>query len=151
MKFALDSAHGEIIRLHQSINNIFESRKQEEDSHREDADTDDDTDNDAFLKMTTDFLDQNISDTNLTVADLAHHFSMSYTTYYNKVRQASNMSPVEFIKKFRIRCSLKLLENTDMNISEIAYAVGFNDPKYFTKCFRDYFNESPSDYGKRSK
>lgn len=151
MKFALDSAHGEIIRLHQSINNIFESRKQEEDSHREDADTDDDTDNDAFLKMTTDFLDQNISDTNLTVADLAHHFSMSYTTYYNKVRQASNMSPVEFIKKFRIRCSLKLLENTDMNISEIAYAVGFNDPKYFTKCFRNEMNMTPTAYKHVSK
>jgi transcriptional regulator GlxA family with amidase domain len=55
-------------------------------------------------------------------------------------------SPMEFLREARIRKAVKMLETTSKNVSEIAYQCGFSDPKYFSKCFKATFEQTPSEY-----
>jgi len=59
--------------------------------------------------------------------------------------------PVEFIRIIRLTRAAQLLEKNQLSVSEVAYQVGFNDPKYFAKCFKEHFNVLPSQYAVRKK
>ena len=69
--------------------------------------------------------------------------------FYRKIKALTNYSPVELVRELRLKRSRDLLISTDRSISEIGYMVGFSTPAYFTRCFRDYFNETPSELRER--
>lgn len=92
------------------------------------------------------FIHQHLSDPELSVSDLCDHLGMSKSMVYRKVKQASNLSPIELIKKIRINSAASLLKNGLMNISEVAYTTGFSDQSYFTLCFKKSFGQTPSEY-----
>jgi AraC-like DNA-binding protein len=77
---------------------------------------------------------------------------LSKSQMYRKTISLTGLSPSDFIKEYRLKRSLRLLVDTQRNISEIAYDTGFNSPSYFSKCFQKRYSISPSDFlGSRTR
>lgn len=100
----------------------------------------------AFIENSVEFLNANLDNPGLVVEDLARNAGMSRTAYFNRMKQITGLSPVDFIKQMRIKRALKLLDEGSMSISDIAYGVGFTDPKYFSRCFKAEMGMTPSQY-----
>ena len=64
---------------------------------------------------------------------------------YRKIKALTNYSPTEILRNVRLKRAAVLLKTTEATVSEICYKVGFATPSYFTKCYREYYGESPSD------
>ena len=93
-------------------------------------------------------------DPDLDVYALADAMGMSRSMLNEKIQRTLGQSIAQFIRTYRLNVAKEMIcngTNKDMNISEIAYEVGFNDPKYFTRCFTKEFNATPSDLHKESK
>ncbi len=97
------------------------------------------------------WIEDNIENPELTIDQLATHLGMGRTTMYNKLKALTGKSPVELIKEYRINKARMLLETGQFSVSEVAYKVGFSDPSYFSKCFREYNKVSPAEWLKKSK
>ncbi|HAD02111.1 MAG TPA: hypothetical protein DCE74_07840 [Porphyromonadaceae bacterium] len=74
---------------------------------------------------------------------------MSRVHLYKKLLSITGKTPIEFIRVIRLKRAAQLLEESQLSVSEIAYEVGFNNPKYFRKYFKDEFDVLPSQYGNR--
>jgi len=83
------------------------------------------------------------------VNDFAYEIGMSRTQLYRKINAISGQSVKEFIRIIRLKKGAELLVTADKNISEVAYAVGFNSLSYFTTSFTEYFGMSPTKYKER--
>ena len=101
-----------------------------------------------FMTKVADTIEKNISEPEFSVEKLALETSLSTVHLYRKLKALTGMTPNEFIRSFRMKRAIQLLEQKKLMISEVAYAVGFNDPKYFRKCFKKAFGVSPSEYKK---
>lgn len=99
-----------------------------------------------FIEESVAFFHENIGNSALVVEDFARHLGMSRTAYYNKMKQLTGLSPIDFIKQMRIKQALKLLDEGCLSITEIAYRVGFADPKYFSRCFKAEMDMTPTQY-----
>ncbi len=95
------------------------------------------------------FLEQHISDEDLKIEQMAEAVNMGRTVFYEKIRTLVGVSPIDFLRQMRMQRARQLIAKSKMSISEVAYAVGFTDPKYFTKCFKKETGMTPSEY--RSK
>jgi AraC-like DNA-binding protein len=87
-------------------------------------------------------------DPDLDVHALAEAMGMSRSLLNEKIQSTLGLSIAQFIRTYRLNVAKEMIvngTNEDMNISEIAYEVGFNDPKYFTRCFTREFDATPSD------
>lgn len=104
------------------------------------------SDSDRIIKGTIEYLGANLAQSNILVDDIARSLGMSRTAYYTRIKEATGLPPSDFIRQFRIRHALKLLDRGDMGIAEVAFAVGFTDPKYFTKCFKAEMQMTPTQY-----
>jgi len=71
---------------------------------------------------------------------------MSRVNLYKKMLAITSKSPIEFIRIIRLKRSVQLLEKSQLSISEIAYEVGFNTPRYFSKYFKEEYKLTPSEY-----
>lgn len=100
---------------------------------------------DAFLVKFRDFIEQNLSDSDLSVETVGAELGLSRVQLYRKVKALTGQSPVELLRTARLQKGRELLQTTDKTVSEVAYEVGFTAPSYFTKCFKDEFGVSPSD------
>lgn len=107
-----------------------------------------DTITSEFLRKTIEIIEQRIEDQNLDVEHLAKSLHMSRMTLYRKIKSLSGEPPKLFIRTVRLNKARVLLKETEMNISEISDAVGFNEPSYFASCFKSEFGETPNDYRK---
>lgn len=97
-------------------------------------------------------VEDNISDANFSVEGLSHELGMSRVHLYKKLLALTGKSPLEFIRIIRLQQAAQLLEKSQLTVSEVAYRVGFNNPKYFTKYFKEEYKVLPSAYasGKRN-
>jgi DNA-binding response OmpR family regulator len=102
----------------------------------------------AFLKKVITIIEKNISDSNLNALSIAINIAMSESQLYRKIKAISGKSTAVFIRSIRLQEAKKLLETTDMNISEIAYDCGFNEPTWFSKSFKEEYGVSPSTFRK---
>jgi DNA-binding response OmpR family regulator len=100
---------------------------------------------DVFLTKFRDFIEKNLSDSDLGVETIGAELGLSRVQLYRKIKALTGLSPVELLRTARLQKGRQLLERTDKTISEVAYEVGFTAPSYFTKCFKDEFGISPSD------
>ena len=100
---------------------------------------------DTFMIKFRDFIEQNMSDSELGVENIGAELGLSRVQLYRKVKALTGQSPVELLRTARLHKARRLLQESDKSISEIAYEVGFTAPSYFTKCFKDEFGVSPSD------
>ncbi|MBN1182779.1 MAG: response regulator [Bacteroidales bacterium] len=88
----------------------------------------------------------NISDTDFSVEKLSNELGFSRVHLYKKMLSITGKTPVEFIRLVRLKRAAQLLKESQLTVSEIAYQVGFTDPRYFSKQFRAEFNMLPSRY-----
>lgn len=141
--------------LEVSIRNLIENRKRLKDAFGDSPATDDnknlpvDADR-SFISRLRSLIEENITDSELNVEELGQNMGLSRTQLYRKVKSLTNYSPNEFLKIIRLKKSCTLLSSSELNITEVAYSVGFTSPSYFAKCFKEYYNESPSDYQKQA-
>lgn len=101
---------------------------------------------DAMLKCLMAFIEENIGNGDLRVADLASAVATSPSGLQRKLKQAMGVTPQDLLREARIKHACQLLMTTDKNVSEVAYACGFNDPKYFSRCFKSSTGKSPKEY-----
>ena len=92
------------------------------------------------------FIEQHISQEDLRAEDMASAVNLGRTVFYNKLRMLVGVTPIEFLRQVRIQRAMQLMSLSKKTVSEIAYAVGFSDPKYFSKCFKKETGMSPSEY-----
>ena len=98
-----------------------------------------------FIDSFTFYVEKNISNPELNVDDISIHVGLSKSQLNRKLKSLTNYSPNELVRIIRLKYAKHLLITGHMSISEIAYESGFSSPSYFTKCFKDFFNENPSD------
>lgn len=104
-----------------------------------------------FLDKLTEIVENNIETEDLDIAFIKEKMNMSYSTFYRKVKGLTGITPNEFIRKIRLKNSLKLLLSGSYQVSEVAYMSGFNDVVYFRKCFKEEYGMAPSEYAKSVK
>lgn len=102
-----------------------------------------------LIKKALDIVEQNMSNTEFTVEQLGRELGMSRVHLYKKLLSLTGKSPIEFIRTLRLKRAAQLLQKSQMRISEIAYEVGFNNPKYFSKYFKEQFKMLPSEYAQK--
>jgi signal transduction histidine kinase/DNA-binding response OmpR family regulator len=108
-----------------------------------------DMDNEFYNRFLQ-IVEKELSNPDLSVEELGSRLGMSRVQFYRKIKAITNYSPVELLRNIRLKRAAKLLSSTERTVSEIAYEVGFTTPSYFTKCFKDYFGESPSELQHRT-
>lgn len=105
----------------------------------------------AFISNFKNYVEANISDPELNVDDIASNMNLSRVQLYRKIKSVTDYSPVELVKIIRLKYATELLNMKSKTMSEVAYEAGFSSPSYFTKCFKEFYKESPTDYLKRTK
>lgn len=99
-----------------------------------------------FLNDLGKMMEKNLDNGDLVVNDLVNELAVSRSVLFKKLKNLLNMSPIEYIKNYRVRSAAKLIDTGDYNMTQIAYMVGINDPRYFSRCFKQYFNMTPTEY-----
>jgi DNA-binding response OmpR family regulator len=99
-----------------------------------------------FLKDAIRIVEENLSNFEFTHDDLFEALNTSKSTLYRKIKSLTGFSPSEFIRNIRLKHACLMLKSGTGNISEVAYDVGFNDPKYFSTCFKNEFGMTPREY-----
>ena len=97
----------------------------------------------SFLKQLRKIIQENLSNSDLSVEQIGDEIGLSRVQLYRKVKALTGYSPVEILRKARLTRARHLLQTTERTVSEIAYAVGFSTPSYFSKCYKDEFGENP--------
>lgn len=142
----------ELSELMINITSLLSNRKRIAESYRKHYETTEDENNSysnidkSFLNKATDIIINNISESDFSSEQFCKLLNMSQTTLYRKLKSLTGLSANEFIRNIRIKKACELLLEYDKNISEVAYLVGFNNPKYFSNIFKKETGLSPSEY-----
>lgn len=99
---------------------------------------------DAFVKKLRLYVEENMGNTDLSMEELSRAMTMSYQNLHRKLTALTQLSPVQFIRTIRLQKALSLLQSTQLPIGDIAFEVGFSDPKYFSRVFTEEFGKPPS-------
>ncbi|HUN04366.1 MAG TPA: helix-turn-helix transcriptional regulator, partial [Niabella sp.] len=98
-----------------------------------------------FMERLMDIINNNLNNPDFHINDLSKQIGMSTAVLYKKFNALVQMPVAEFIKTLRLKKASKLLKDKSLNISEVAWEVGFNDRKYFSKEFKKFFGYNPSE------
>lgn len=98
-----------------------------------------------FLDKLYKVINAELGNPELNVEDLSNIMGMSRIQLYRKIKQLTNYTPADLLKHIRLVRAKYLLENSDKNVTEIAFITGFSSQSYFTKCYKKYFNRNPTD------
>lgn len=102
-----------------------------------------------FVERFKSLIEEKMGDSGLNVEDLGKDMGLSRVQLYRKIKSLTNYSPNELLRIARLKKAASLLASSDMTVAEIGYEVGFSSPSYFTKCYKEQFGESPTDFLKR--
>ena len=102
-----------------------------------------------FIHQCLEVIYENAGDENFKMKDLAAQMSLSQSSLYRKIKKITGMKAVDFMKKAKLQLASSLLLKPDKSVSEVAWESGFNDAKYFSRCFSEEFGEVPSRYRER--
>ena len=102
-----------------------------------------------FMEKVQFVLDEKLVEPSFSVEDFSNTVGMSRMQLHRKLKALTGLSASEFIRSQRLKLAAKLLKTSDINISQVGYSVGFNDHSYFTKCFKETYNCTPSEYANR--
>ena len=105
----------------------------------------------SFMEKLRHLIDENLSNPNLSVEELGEQIGLSRVQLYRKTKALCGYSPNELLRIARLKRAASLLASTEKTVAEITYEVGFSSPSYFTKCYKEYFGEIPTDFLKRKK
>jgi AraC-like DNA-binding protein len=99
-----------------------------------------------MLQRVMRFVEENISNSEAGVGDMAAAAAVSRSGLQRKLKEAMGITPQDLLREARIKRACQLLCQADMNVSEVAYACGFSDPKYFSRSFKQRVGVSPTEY-----
>ena len=99
-----------------------------------------------FLQSIMDSIEQHLEESEFDLEQLSTEMGMSKSTLYRKIKSITGLTPLDFVRNVKMKRACMMLLARTQNISEVAYAVGFSTPKYFTKCFKEEFGITPSEY-----
>lgn len=99
-----------------------------------------------FIEALDAYIEQHISNPDLSVNDVAHGLGIGRTSFTRKVNSLTGYPPRKYLQLMRLKFAARLLKEQKYNVSEVSYLVGFSDPFYFSKCFKSLFDVSPSVY-----
>lgn len=102
-----------------------------------------------LIQKAIDLVEKNMDNPDFSVEELSRELAMSRVHLYKKLLSLTGKSPIEFIRVLRLKRAAQLLEKSQLSVAEIAYQVGFNNPKYFTKYFKTEFGMLPSQYSQQ--
>jgi len=105
-------------------------------------------DND-FISKITDIVEENISNEQFGVSELASEIGMSRSNLLRKLKKITKLSVSQFIRQVRLKQAMEMLRQKSLTVSEVTYKVGFGSTSYFIKCFHDYYGYPPGEVGKR--
>lgn len=105
----------------------------------------------SFLSKVTELIEKNMDNSEFIVEDMVKEFAMSRTVFFKKLKALTGLSPVEFIRTMRIRRAAQLIETTDYNMTQISFMVGINGSRYFSRCFKQMYGLSPTEYKEKMK
>jgi signal transduction histidine kinase/ligand-binding sensor domain-containing protein/DNA-binding response OmpR family regulator len=100
----------------------------------------------AFIKAVLEQIEKNMENPDFSVGELSTQFHTSRSTFYKRLLLLTGKTPIEFIRHIRLQRAAELLEKSQFTVAEIAYTVGFNNPKTFSQYFKEEFNRIPSAY-----
>lgn len=100
-----------------------------------------------FMQRAEKVIDDNIADNDFNIARFADAMNVSRTSLFLRIKNATGQTPNDFINSIKMRHAAKMLkEQPDTNVADIAYALGFSSPRYFSRCFKEYYRESPRSF-----
>ncbi|HET7732315.1 MAG TPA: helix-turn-helix transcriptional regulator [Paludibacter sp.] len=99
-----------------------------------------------FTKKIFEIVQKKDFELDLTLDLLADRLCIAKSTLCNKLKKETGLSPIEFVRSVKLHLSIQLMSETELSIKEIAYSTGFNDPKYFSRCFKRQFGVTPKEY-----
>jgi DNA-binding response OmpR family regulator/anti-sigma regulatory factor (Ser/Thr protein kinase) len=139
--------------LEARINNFLANKKNRQEKFKSDVEINISrleypTLDEQFLDNAIKIIEEHLSQIDLDVNMLAYKLNMSKSSLYRKIKSMTDLSPRDFIRNIRLKHACIILKDKSINVSEVAYSVGFSDPKYFTACFKSEFNITPRDYQK---
>ncbi|MFA9389535.1 MAG: two-component regulator propeller domain-containing protein [Prolixibacteraceae bacterium] len=106
--------------------------------------------NKEFLELLVKYIEENHNNHDFSIVQLAEHFCVSRTVFYNKIKSLTGLSPIELIRQIKLKIAAQMLLS-GYNVNEVADKIGFSDTRYFSKQFKEMFGESPSKYKKRNQ
>ena len=95
------------------------------------------------------YIQENLSDPNTSVESMSAHLNISRVQLYKRLISIKGITPSEYLRAKRIKRAEELLYDRGLNVSEVAYKVGFNNPRYFSKYFQEEYGMTPSQYKKQ--
>lgn len=102
----------------------------------------------TFLNKAVAVIEEHLADTDFDMEVFTEKMNMSKSTLYRKIKTMTDLSPNDFIRNIRLKHACQMLRNPSISISEVAYATGFSDQRYFSKCFKAEFAVTPTGYQK---
>lgn len=99
-----------------------------------------------FMQQVMQVMEEQMENSELTVDEFAQLLNLGRSVFYQKLKSIIGLSPVDFIREIRIKRAVQLIDSGEYNFSQVAYMTGFNDPKYFGKCFKRQMGMTPSEY-----
>lgn len=103
-----------------------------------------------FMQSLYEMLQRNIANSDMNLESVCQEMGLSKSNLYRKIKQITGLSPNEFVRKYRLETAAKMLQETDKNITEVYYAVGFNSLAYFSNCFKAQYGMSPTEFKKQN-
>jgi signal transduction histidine kinase/DNA-binding response OmpR family regulator/ligand-binding sensor domain-containing protein len=99
-----------------------------------------------FVEQIVALTEANLANPNFTIEELEKEIGMSHASLYRKFKGLMGKTPLEFIQQYRLKKSMELLASGEHNVNEVAYLVGFSDPKYFSTVFKKHFGKNASEF-----
>lgn len=99
-----------------------------------------------LLEKTMVYIHEHISNPNLSIEDISNHLCITKIQLYRKIKSLTGLTPIDILKTTRLKVAEEMLLQNKYSISEICFHVGFTEPKYFSKCFKEQYSVSPSDF-----
>lgn len=99
-----------------------------------------------FMDKLMELMEKNMDNGDLIVDDLVKELAVSRSVFFKKLKSLTGLAPVEFIKEIRVKRAAHLIETGNYSMTQIAYMVGINDPRYFSKCFKQHYGMTPTEY-----
>ena len=106
------------------------------------------SEDDVFLREVLGYIEAEMGNPELSVGELCQKFHASRSTFYKRLLLLTGKTPLELIRHIRLKRAAELLEKSQLTVAEVAYTVGFNNPKYFTQYFKEEFGCIPTAWRK---
>lgn len=102
-----------------------------------------------FLSEVTHLVEENLKTLDFSIENIIEQMGYSRTIFYKKMKGILGYAPKEFIRTIKMKNAATLLREPGASVAQVSYEIGYNDPDYFSKSFKNYFGETPSDYQKK--